>query len=57
MTGIKHKNPIGDVLVLHKDLYNYMLFEEDLDRVNNYRNGIMEFFVNIIIKEGIDITN
>ena len=49
------KNPIGDLPMLHRDLYNDMTYEEDLDRVNDYRNNIKDFFLKVVVKEGIQI--
>ena len=49
------KNPIGDSPMLHRDLYNDMTYEEDLDRVNDYRNNIKDFFLKVVVKEGIQI--
>ena len=55
MPGKKQKNPIGELPMFHKDLYNDMLYEEDSDRISAYRNSIKDFFTEVIVKEGIQI--
>ena len=55
MPGKKQKNPIGELPMLHKNLYNDMLYEEDLDRSIAYQNSIKNFFVEVVVKEGIQI--
>ena len=41
--------------MLHRDLYNDMTYEEDLDRINDYRKNIKDFFLKVVVKEGIQI--
>ena len=55
MPAKKQKNPIGELPMLHKNLYNDMLYEEDLDRSIAYQNSIKNFFVEVVVKEGIQI--
>ena len=49
------RKPAGDLPMLHRGLYDYQIYEKDLERVNKYRNAIEEFYLNYVLKEGIEI--
>ena len=53
----KEKDPVYDIPMLYEGLFDYLVYEADLERVISYHNHIKDFFTNSIIREAIVIAN
>ena len=47
--------PVYDIPYFHKGFYNHLVQEQDIDKINDFRNKIKDFVFNFIVKQGLDI--
>ena len=54
---VKEMGPLNDTPMLYKGLFDYLVFEADVERVKTYHDQIKDFFANNIVREAIMIAN